>query len=37
VIQGNGRLAQEIHERYLAWLQEVGTPAEHLAGRRKLR
>jgi arylsulfatase A-like enzyme len=36
VIQDNGRLAQEIHERYVAWLQEVGTPREHLAGRRKL-
>jgi len=37
VIDGNQRLAQEIHGRYVAWLEEIGTPREHLAGRRKLR
>jgi hypothetical protein len=37
VIHDNGRLADEIHERYVHWLEEVGTPEEHLAGRRTLR
>jgi hypothetical protein len=37
VIDANEGLAQEIHARYVKWLEEVGAPAEHLAGRRKLR
>jgi len=30
------KLANELHARYVGWLEEAGTPAEHLAGRRKL-
>ena len=37
VIEDNWKLAEEIHRRYVAWLEEVGTPEMHLAGRRKLR
>ena len=37
LIDGNQGLAQEIHERYVKWLGETGTPEEHLAGRRNLR
>jgi len=37
LIDGNQGLAQEIHERYVKWLEEAGTPEEHLAGRRNLR
>ncbi len=33
----NPGLAAEIHRRYVAWLEEVGTPEAHLAGRRRLR
>ena len=37
VIDGNEGLAREIHERHVSWLEELGMPEEHLAGRRKLR
>jgi arylsulfatase A-like enzyme len=37
VIDGNEALAREIHGRYVAWLEELGTPEAHLAGRRNLR
>jgi arylsulfatase A-like enzyme len=37
VIDKNEGLAREIHLRYVKWLEEVRTPAEHLAGRRSLR
>jgi hypothetical protein len=30
-------LARDIHERYVRWLEEVGTPKEHMAGRRNFR
>jgi hypothetical protein len=30
----NEALAREIHERYVAWLESLGTPEAHLAGRR---
>lgn len=33
VIHSNEQLAREIHERYVRWLEEVGIPQEHLAGR----
>ena len=33
----NEALAAEIHQRYVAWLEEVGTPPEHVEGRRALR
>ena len=36
-IHHNETLAQDIHARYVGWLTEVGTPEEHLTGRRKLR
>jgi arylsulfatase A-like enzyme len=36
IIGDNMPLAREIHERYVSWLEEVGTPQEHLAGRRSL-
>jgi hypothetical protein len=36
VTDGNEGLAREIHERHVSWLEELGMPAEHLAGRRKL-
>jgi hypothetical protein len=37
VIDENERLAEEIHAHYVKWLEEAGTPEEHLAGRRSLR
>jgi hypothetical protein len=37
VIEDNWRLAEDIHRRYVAWLESVGTPEAHLAGRRRLR
>jgi arylsulfatase A-like enzyme len=37
VIEGNEGLAREIHRRYVAFLEEAGTPEEHLAGRTQLR
>ncbi len=36
-IHDNEALAREIHARYVAWLEQVGTPPDHLAGRRELR
>lgn len=35
LIQSNMELAKEIHRRYVKWLEEIGTPEEHLAGRRE--
>jgi arylsulfatase A-like enzyme len=32
----NQKLARDIHTRYVRWLEELGTPEENLAGRRKL-
>ena len=37
LIDGNRGLARKLHERYVKWLEEAGTPEEHLAGRRNLR
>ncbi len=37
LVDKNKSLAKEIHHRYVKWLQEVGTPEEHFAGRRKFR
>jgi hypothetical protein len=37
VLDENEALAREIHARYVTWLEEIGTPEEHLAGRRTLR
>jgi arylsulfatase A-like enzyme len=37
VLGENEALAREIHARYVAWLEELGTPEAHLAGRRKFR
>ena len=37
LIADNEPLAAEIHRRYANWLEEAGTPDEHLVGRRKLR
>ncbi len=37
IIHENEGLAREIHERYVGWLEEAGTPEEHLVGRRSLR
>jgi arylsulfatase A-like enzyme len=37
VIDSNQALALEIHERYVSWLEEAGTPDVYLAGRHKLR
>jgi hypothetical protein len=37
VIDTNPGLAREIHERYVIWLEEIGTPPTNLAGRRTLR
>lgn len=37
VLEANEALAREIHERYVRFLEEIGTPEEHLAGRRNLR
>ena len=36
VLHTNEKLAEEIHARYVRWLEEVGCSEEHLAGRRKL-
>jgi arylsulfatase A-like enzyme len=36
VFDANRALAQEIHRRCVKWLEEVGTPDDHLAGRREL-
>lgn len=36
-IAENEALAREIHARYVGWLEEAGTPEQHLAGRRALR
>jgi arylsulfatase A-like enzyme len=32
----NAEVARSIHQRYVAWLEAVGTPERHLAGRRHL-
>ncbi len=37
VLSENEGVAKEVHERYVRWLEEVGTPEEHMAGRRNLR
>ncbi len=37
LIGSNEQLTAEIHQRYVTWLEEAGTPEEHLAGRRSLR
>jgi arylsulfatase A-like enzyme len=37
VLSENEGLAKDIHARYVAWLEEVGTPDDHLIGRRQLR
>jgi hypothetical protein len=37
VIDRNEGLAKEIHQQYVHWLEQAGTPEEHLAGRRSLR
>lgn len=37
VIESNEPLAREIHGRYVRWLEEMGTPEQYLAGRRKFR
>ncbi len=37
LIHQNEALARNIHERYVKWLEALGTPAEHIAGRRRLR
>ncbi len=36
VMDQNQGLAREIHGRYANWLEEAGTPEDHLAGRRDL-
>jgi arylsulfatase A-like enzyme len=36
VIAHNRPLAQDIHRRYVAWLEQVGTSEQYLAGRREL-
>ncbi|MGI9860381.1 sulfatase-like hydrolase/transferase [Moorella naiadis] len=36
LIHSNEKLAREIHERYVHWLEEMGTPEAHLSGRCKL-
>lgn len=36
VIRDNEQIAREIHQRYVQWLEEAGTPEEHIAGRRKI-
>ncbi len=36
VLKENQALAGEIHRRYVNWLEQVGTPAEHIAERRQL-
>ena len=37
LIASRAALAHDILDRYVAFLEEIHTPAEHLAGRRKLR
>jgi hypothetical protein len=37
VIESHEARAWEIHQRYVRWLEEAGTPLEHLQGRRSLR
>jgi arylsulfatase A-like enzyme len=37
VIDSNQKLALEIHSRYVQFLESVGAPESHLAGRRQLR
>ena len=37
LIASNEALAREIHQRYVRWLEEMGTPEAHLVGRRGLR
>lgn len=37
LVDANEALAREIHARYVAWLEELGTPEVHLAGRRQFR
>jgi hypothetical protein len=37
VIGNNEALARDIHARYVSFLEEIGTPEAHLAGRRRLR
>lgn len=36
IIDANPGVARDIHARYVKWLEDAGTPEEHLAGRRKL-
>lgn len=36
-IASNEPLARDIHARYVAFLEQIGTPPQHLAGRRRLR
>jgi hypothetical protein len=36
IIASNEPLARDIHTRYIAFLEEINTPGQHLAGRRKL-
>jgi hypothetical protein len=36
VFDSNRALAREIHSRSIKWLEEAGTPEDHLAGRRGL-
>ncbi len=36
VIGENEQRAREIHRRYVEWLEEAGTPEEHLEGRRQI-
>jgi arylsulfatase A-like enzyme len=36
LIHNNQDLARDIHERYVKWLEEIGTPPENLYGRREL-
>ena len=37
VLDSNEGLAREVHDRYVGWLGETGTPAAYIAGRRRLR
>ena len=37
VIDDNLPVAKDLHQRYVRFLEECGTPEEHLAGRRKLK
>jgi arylsulfatase A-like enzyme len=36
ILESNEALAREIHQRYVKWLEEHGTPEVHLSGRRRL-